>query len=133
VEHNFEVVVETSWENAVWNMVRDEIGRIKKIRTDAQGFIKKSQARQKKEADKRATEHKQVLKIGDKVLLYRDTIETNWSSKLEPKWDGPYRVQNIKGTSIRLRKLDGTLLPNYIHRSRLKLYHDAQNPPIEEV
>ena len=90
MEHNFEVVVETSWENAVWNMVRDEIGRIKKIRTDAQGFLKKSQARQKKEADKRATEHKQILKIGDKVLLYRDTIETNWSSKLEPKWEGLY-------------------------------------------
>ena len=36
------------------------------------------------------------LKIGDPVLVYRNIVESSWSAKLEPKWEGPYFIQNIK-------------------------------------
>ena len=53
--------------------------------------------------------------IGDKVLLFRDIVESSWSKKLEQKWEGPYLIQQIKGTSIWLRRLDGTIRPNSVH------------------
>ena len=99
-----------------------EMSRLQEIRTQAAGFIKRAQDRQKKEFDSR--NHKmEPLKIGDQVLLYRNTVETNWSSKLEPKWDGPFFIQSIKGLTYRLRKQHGTILPASYHRNRLRLYH----------
>ena len=100
-----------------------EFDRISSIRTKAQGFIKNAQARQKKTHDQ-ANLILQPLKIGDPVLLYRNMIETSWSAKLEPKWEGPYFIQSIKGTTHTLRRTNGTILPKHFHRNRLKLYHE---------
>src|SRR3954469_12667216 len=99
-----------------------EFDRILSIRSKAQGFIKTAQARQKKSHDQ-ANLILQPLKIGDPVLLYRSMIETSWSAKLEPKWEGPYFVQSIKGTTHRLRRTNGTILSKTVHRNRLKFYH----------
>lgn len=123
MEADLEVAIPVSWESAVWSFVQDEIKRIAKIRQDAYEYIQNSQARQRKQANQKIKE--EVLKIGDKVLVYRNQIETNWSAKLEPKWDGPYFVQRIKGTSVWLRKLDGTIFSSSIHRSRLKKFQNA--------
>jgi len=68
----------------------------------AKGFMKNAQACQKKSHDQ-ANLLLPPLKIGDPVLLYRSMIETSWSAKLEPKWEGPYYIQNIKGTTHWLR------------------------------
>ena len=99
-----------------------EMSRLQEIRTKAAGFIKRAQDRQKKEHDTRNHEMK-PLKIGDQVLLYRNTVETNWSAKLEPKWDGPFFIQSIKGLTYHLRKQHGTILAPSYHRNRLRLYH----------
>jgi len=99
-----------------------EFKRISQIRIKAEGFIKSAQARQKKAHDQTNT-ILQPLKIGDPVLLYRSMIETSWSAKLEPKWEGPYYIQDIKGTTYYLRRTNGSILPKTIHRNRLKLYH----------
>lgn len=109
-----------------------EMSRLQEIRAQAAGFIKKAQNRQKKEHDSR--EHKmEPLKIGDQVLLYRNTVESNWSSKLEPKWDGPFFVQSIKGLTYRLRKQHGTILSSSYHRNRLRLYNARSLPDFRPV
>jgi hypothetical protein len=100
-----------------------EFDRIQSIRIKAQGFIKNAQARQKKSHDQ-SNLLLEPLKIGDPVLLYCNMIETSWSAKLEPKWEGPYYVQNIKGTTHTLRRTNGTILPKHFHRNHLKLYHE---------
>jgi hypothetical protein len=100
-----------------------EFDRIQSIRIKAQGFIKNAQARQKKSHDQ-SNLLLEPLKIGDPVLLYRNMIETSWSAKLEPKWEGPYYVQNIKGTTHTLRRTNSTILPKHFHRNHLKLYHE---------
>jgi hypothetical protein len=104
-----------------------EFDRISTICAKAEGFIKSAQARQKKSHDQ-SNLILQPLKIGDPVLLYRSMIETSWSAKLEPKWEGPYYVQSIKGTTHRLRRTNGSLLTKTFHRNRLKLYHGPIQP-----
>jgi len=92
-------------------------------------FIRKAQDRQKENYDK---EHKDTdpLHIGDKVLLFRNVVESSWSRKLEPKWEGPYLVHSIKGTTYKLRKPTTlALLPFNVHRNRLKKYHVRNEPP----
>jgi Integrase core domain len=108
-----------------------ELARLQEIRTEAGNFIIKAQSRQKKEHDKKILT--EPLKIGDPVLLYRETVETSWSAKMEPKWEGPYYVQSIKGLTYRLRRLKGTILPSTYHRDRLKFYHGRLPKPIPVV
>jgi transposase InsO family protein len=105
-----------------------EIQELHTIRNKAAGFIAVAQDRQKKNYD---LTNKEVtrLAIGDKVLLYRNIVESSWSAKLEPKWDGPYHIASIKDTTYKLRKMTGTLLPFTVHRNRLKKYQDA---PIQQ-
>ena len=102
-----------------------ELNRIQNIRQQAGKFIDKAQTRQKKSHDDRV-HVLEPLQIGDLVLVFRNMIESNWSAKLERKWEGPYRIQDIKEGSYRLKSLQNTILPNYYHRDRLKKYNDRK-------
>ena len=102
-----------------------DITRLQLIRRKAAVFIEKAQERQRQNQNKKSRD--QALHIGDEVLLYRDIIESSWSAKLEPKWEGPYLVQEIKGQSIFLRRPDGSILPSAIHKNRIKRYHGKTN------
>lgn len=107
-----------------------EVSRLKEIRHQASKFIKRAQDKQKEYYDTH-NHLTQPLKIGDPVLIYRNVVEANWSAKMEPKWEGPYLIQDIKETTYSLRTKQGTILPKKIHRNRLKLYHGRphQEPP----
>jgi hypothetical protein len=122
VTYDLEVAIPVTWEKAIWNHLIRETDRIEKIRQDAHGFIIKSQERQRKEANK-SRKKETPLAIGDQVLLYKSHLEVNWSAKLEPKWEGPYFVQRIKGTSFWLRYPNGIIFSSPVHRNRLKKYH----------
>ena len=98
-----------------------DIRRLETIRRKSQEFIKKMQDRRKNIQD--TTE----IEIGDQVLLYRNIVELSWSAKLEPKWEGPFYVQDIKGTSIWIRKPQGTILPTPVHQTKIKKYNE-RNP-----
>jgi len=100
----------------------EQTEKLNTVREKAHLFIEKAQERQKSAHDKKIRMEARKLHIGDKVLLWRNTVEQNWSAKLEPKWDGPYFVQDIKETTISLRTLQGNILPRPVHRNRLKLY-----------
>ena len=111
-----------SQEERIWSIVTHDIDRLNRIRKKARNFIQKAQDRQTTKSQEFIT-----MGIGDQVLLYRNIVEASWSAKLEPKWEGPYLVQKIKGTSVWLRKTDGTILPNPVHRSKIKKYHVRSN------
>jgi hypothetical protein len=112
-----------------------EVSRIQEIRQQASKFIKKAQDRQKEYHDS----HKHLtepLKIGDLVLIYRNVVEANWSAKMEPKWEGPFYIQDIKETTYSLRTLQGTILLKKFHRNRIKIYHGRhpiRKQPVIEV
>jgi transposase InsO family protein len=109
------------WEERIWSYIIRDIGRLQRIRRKAADFISKAQERQKSNFKQKKEPDK--LKIGDQVLLYRNIVESSWSAKLQPKWEGPYFVQSIKGTTIKLRRQDGTIITTPIHRSHIKTYH----------
>ena len=90
------------------------------LRKDAQKQIIKAQERQKKYYDQKQKDQK--IKIGDQVLVWRSMIETNFAAKLELKWEGPYLVHNIRGTSVYIRSMDGRILRTPVHINRLKIY-----------
>src|SRR3954464_2500480 len=110
-----------SYEDRLWAYTTRDIARLQLIRRKAKMFIDKAQERQKKKQNEQTIG--ETLHIGDEVSLYRDAIETSWSAKLEPKWEGPYRVQDIKAQSVWLRRDNGTILPTPPHRNRLKKFH----------
>lgn len=115
---------------------QEEFGRISNLRAQARDFIKKAQNRQKESHDTQM-QILPPLKIGDLVLLWRSMVEANFSAKLERKWEGPYLVHDIKGTTHWLKnRYSGALLPKTYHRNRLKLYHDRQTikkKPVVEI
>jgi hypothetical protein len=113
-----------SWENQIWQYIVSETERHHQIKEQARQFISRAQERQRSNVDKKIRKSPIPLHIGDKVLIYRNMIETTWAAKLEPKWEGPFHISDIKGTSAYLRKMDGSILPTPLHISRLKLYHD---------
>ena len=115
---------------------QEEFGRIHNTHTQAHGFIKKAQDRQKRYHD-RNVQILPPLKISDLVLIWHDMVEVNLSAKLEQKWEGPYLVKDIKGTTYWLKNHhSGIPLPSTYHQNRLKIYHD-RNPlkkvPVVEV
>jgi len=113
-----------SHEDRIWSYIIKDMDRLQAVREKAQRFIKRAQDRQL------AKQHQQddtKMNIGDLVLLYRNIVEASWSAKLEPRWEGPYYIARIKGTSIWLRKPQGTILPNPVHKSKLKKYHVLSN------
>jgi hypothetical protein len=91
------------------------------IRNQAKGFIRQAQERQKTQYNKRRKD--QHLEIGDWILIWRSMIETNFAAKLEPKWEGPYHIRRIEGTSIYLATADGEELYVPVHINRTKKYH----------
>ena len=71
------------------------------------------------------------LRIGDKVLVERTWLKTNFSSKLENKWTGPYFVHEIAGDNIyKLRTMEGQKVKNVVHGNRLKLYRERRMEPL---
>ena len=83
-----------SYDDRLWAYVARDITRLQSIQKKAASFIEKAQDRQRSNQNKKATVIK--LHIGDQVLLYRNIVESSWSAKLEPKWERPYYIQDIK-------------------------------------
>ena len=89
--------------------------------------IEKGQEQQKSRHERKSTK----LKIGDKILVHRTNLQTNFSAKLEEKWIGPYYIHDVLSCNVyKLRNLDGKLVKNVIHGNRLKLFHEQDLTPI---
>ena len=94
--------------------------------------VQKEQQKQKSRYDQNGLSEK--LKIGDKVLVERTWLKTNFSSKLENKWTGPYFVHEIAGDNVyKLRTMEGQKVKNVVHGNRLKLYKERRMEPRIEI
>src|SRR3954453_16583296 len=94
----------------------EETQRLKEIRSQGHKFIQKAQERQKQNHD--GSKHLlDPIEIRTKILLYRNLTESSWSAKLEPKWEGPFLIQDKKDTTYRLRTLSSSILPKTFNRN----------------
>jgi Integrase zinc binding domain/Integrase core domain len=110
-----------SYDDRLWSYIMRDITRLQLIRRKAAGFIEKAQERQRDSQIKKANASK--IHIGDEILIFRNIVESSWSAKMEPKWEGPYLIHDIKGQSIFLRNSNGSVMTSPVHRSKIKLYH----------
>ena len=105
------------------------IEQLENDRQEVVNRVTQEQQKQKHRHDKKGVSEK--LKIGDKVLVERTWLKTNFSAKLENKWIGPYFIHEVlKDNVYKLRTLDGHLVKNVVHGNRLKLYYERHLEPV---
>ncbi|KAG9290245.1 hypothetical protein G9A89_022221 [Geosiphon pyriformis] len=61
------------------------------------------------------SEEEEQDSIGDKVLLHRTKVEKQWSRKFDPKWDGPFHIEEILGNGAYKLRLDNKILTKAAH------------------
>ena len=116
-----------NYDEALMKRTCEIINKINNEQIKTRENIEKGQKQQKSRHKGKSTK----LKIGNKVLVHRTNLQTNFSVKLEEKWIGPYYIHDVLPRNIyRLRNLDGKLVKNVIHGNRLKLFHEQNLTPI---
>ena len=116
-----------NYDEALTKRTYEIINKMNNEQIKAQENIEKGQEQQKSRHKKESTK----LKIGDKVLVHRTNLQTNFSAKLEEKWIGPYYIHDVLQRNVyKLRNLDGKLVKNVIHGNRLKLFREQNMTPI---
>jgi len=83
----------------------------------AKEHFKQEKERAKQQYDK--TINKRTFKLGDKVLLYNETVRRGRSKKLEPQWIGPYVIIE-KNSDLNYTIKRG----RQIHANRIKSFID---------
>jgi hypothetical protein len=108
----------SSFEELYFWRLNHLIGKLTDDRQQAQQNIMKAQEKQKIRYDQTIREH--TYRIGDKVLL-----KNFRARKLDPKWNGPYYVHDIRphGT-YKLRTIDGKLRKKLAHADQIRPYYD---------
>ena len=86
-------------------------------------IIQAAQVKQKERHDERIKET--TFEIGDKVLLKDAAKEKQWTGKLQPKWKGPYIINEVIGKgAYKLRNKEGRILKAPYNVKLLKKYYD---------
>ncbi|CEG84372.1 hypothetical protein RMATCC62417_18185 [Rhizopus microsporus] len=105
-----------------------QIHDLNQIREQAAQAVKQVQAVQKKSIEKKLLDEKRSWKpsfrLGDMVLLYRDSIAISWLAKLQDRWDEPFIIQHLLGKgTYHIKSLDtqDTKIRR-VHENRLKPY-----------
>ena len=97
-------------------------GPLEDARQLARTNIRRDQERQQERYNLRVRPRN--YQVGHLVLQFRSAKDATHSGKLDPKWDGPFRVQSIQGHGVyRLETLDGTIMDRPVYAQRLKQYH----------
>ncbi|KAG9299562.1 hypothetical protein G9A89_020733 [Geosiphon pyriformis] len=73
------------------------------------------------------------FKIGDKVLLHYTKTEKQWSGKFNPKWNGPFHIEEILGNRAYKLRLDNKILTKAAHGNQLKPYHNITLPSTSNI
>ena len=103
----------------------------------AQDTIRRDRPKNKVQVDKTHLYRKEVLKVGDMVLLHNMVLDKQWSRKLDNLWMGPYLIRVARpdlGTYL-LDELDGAELSGVYAGDRLKNFFQREGiePEDEEV
>ena len=64
---------------------------------------------------------KYTFKIGDKVLLYDESVRRGRSKKLESPWVGPYTIIELHNVNAKIKKGRSC---QTVHLNRLKYFYD---------
>jgi hypothetical protein len=101
------------------------------LEEDRQEVVQRVQLEQVKQKNRHDQQKvSKQLQIGEKVLVERTWLKTNFSSKLEDKWTGPYFVHEAIGDNVyKLRTMEGKMVKNVVHGNRLKLYKERTLEP----
>ena len=103
----------------------------------AQDTIRCSRQKNKVQFDKTHRRRKEVLIVGDMVLLNNTVLDKQWSRKLDNCWMGPYLIQvpRLDLSTYLLDELGGTELSGVYAGDRLKRFfqRDGIEPEDEEV
>lgn len=126
-EKNPIVEKEIDLENTILQRIFDLEETLPQKIKDAQRLIKISQEKSQ-EQHKKKIKKKLIFKEGDKVLIYNSKLEKQWSGKLEPKWKGPFIIQEkLSNGSYIIKNQFGKAFKDAIHSDRLKLYKDKHD------
>ena len=100
------------------------IDHLSQGRMKAKKQVSQSQSKQKERHDENIKQSNQ-FKIGNKVLYFNVTLDQSHSGKFNPKWRGPFIVQQVlPHGAYKLQTLDGQSLPTPINGNLLKKYHE---------
>ncbi|GBG60207.1 hypothetical protein CBR_g3451 [Chara braunii] len=112
-----------------------QIGAIKDKIEGAASRVAVNRSKDKFRWDKMARVRKELLKVGDVVLLYDSSLEKQWSRKLDKRWLGPYRVTRCREHgAYQIEELNGTTWKDWVSGSRLKKFvaRDEKFFPLRE-
>ena len=116
----------TTFEDALIMRTKKIVNKMWNDQSKAHDNIDQSQDRQKLRQKGQSAK----LKIGDKVLVHRTDLQTNFSAKLMEKWIGPFFIHEVLHNNVyKLRNLDGKLVKNVVHGNRLKIFHEQYLEP----
>ena len=90
-------------------------GRLQSAHAIARENLLQSKARSKLDYDKKTV--RITLKVGDKVLLFDESVRRGRSRKLSAQWVGPYIVLGVDGVNATIKKGRTTVK---VHVNRLK-------------
>ena len=100
------------------------IDEVPPIRIQAKRTITQSQNKQKDQHDKKITRPNR-FEVGTKVLYFNVTLDHSHSGKFNPKWRGPFVIQQVlPHGAYKLQTLDGQSLSTPINGNLLKPYHN---------
>lgn len=98
--------------------------RLAKLDEVRQRAVERRHGLGEKLAEKTAKEEKVSPAVGDLVRLRRLAQDNQHSHKLEPRWEGPYKVQKVAehGKSVWLEDLNSGKLKGKYHINDVRLY-----------
>jgi hypothetical protein len=92
-------------------------GRLQSAHEIATENLLKSKARSKVDYDKKAVYI--APQVGDKVLLYDESVRRGWSRKLSAQWVGPYAVLAVDGVNVTIKRGRNAVK---VHVNRIKAF-----------
>lgn len=129
IELKVQSQVKNGSKNPLLERLYQLIEQIENDRQEVLDIIDKEQQKQKLRHDQQGISRK--LQIGEKVLVERTWLKTNFSAKLEEKWIGPYYIHEVLEDNVyKLRTMEGRLVKNVVHGNRLKIYKERQFEPL---
>jgi transposase InsO family protein len=90
-------------------------GRLQSAHAIARENLLKSKARSKADYDKKAVHI--APRVGDKVLLYDESVRRGRSRKLSAQWVGPYAVLAVDGVNVTIKRKRNAVK---VHVNRIK-------------